>query len=372
MNDSQKVLPDWLETGRTVRLPSHPGFLASVCFLLVCLTACNRSSSSKSDGKTSPPATVSKYAKEDELATITLTPEAEKRLGVVTVPIVMRKTERTRTFGGELIIPLGRMDQENTGSGSNTARSIYSLVPAMTPTDVIRVGELQIEADGQVAAAKVQLEGAKVALSRAENLLANKAGSIRTVDEAKVQVALAEAALRTAHSRRDLLGAPLFEAVNQSLLWVRVPVYTGDLEELNSTNTARVANLGSKPGAPTRPAKPKPAPISTAGAAAMVDLLYEIENTDAALKPGQKVAVLIPLKTEAESLVVPWAAVLHDIHGSSWVYEKIGAQTYARRRVQVRQVHDGLAQLASGPKPGAQIVTDGAAELFGTELGFGK
>ena len=30
------------------------------------------------------------------------------------------------------------------------------------------------------------------------------------------------------------------------------------------------------------------------------------------------------------------------------------------------------AELATGPKPGAMVVTDGAAELFGTEFGFGK
>jgi hypothetical protein len=30
------------------------------------------------------------------------------------------------------------------------------------------------------------------------------------------------------------------------------------------------------------------------------------------------------------------------------------------------------AVLADGLKPGAGIVTDGAAELFGTEFGFGK
>ena len=64
--------------------------------------------------------------------------------------------------------------------------------------------------------------------------------------------------------------------------------------------------------------------------------------------------------------------MLHDIHGGSWVYESTAPQVYVRRRVQVRHVVGELAVLHSGPKPGTRVVTDGAAELFGAELGTGK
>ena len=78
------------------------------------------------------------------------------------------------------------------------------------------------------------------------------------------------------------------------------------------------------------------------------------------------------MRGEEESLVVPWAAILHDIQGNTWVYESIAPQTFARRRVQVVRIVGGDAVLASGPKPGTKVVTDGAAELFGTEFGGGK
>ena len=77
----------------------------------------------------------------------------------------------------------------------------------------------------------------------------------------------------------------------------------------------------------------------------------------------------LPLKGEDESLAVPRAALIRDIHGGAWVYEKTGDHAYARRRVLVDRVVGDLAVLASGPKPGAKVVTDGAAELFGTEFG---
>ena len=307
------------------------------------------------------------------MATVSLTPEAVKRLGIVTAPSERKKVERTRSFGGDLMVPLGRANTEAASGGPDpSARSIYALLPSLTSTELVRLAETQVDADGQVEAAKVQWEAAKVVLARAEELLSNKAGSVRAVDEAKAQAALAEAHLKTMHARRELLGAPLFDAVKQNLLWVRVPVYVGALTELHTGQPARVGGLADKPGATTRPAKPISVPLSTATAATTVDLYYELENPDGALRPGQKVMVNIPLQGEEESLTVPWAAVLHDIHGGTWVYEETAPQTYARRRVQVRHVSGDLAVLASGPGAGAKIVSAGAAELFGTEVGFGK
>jgi multidrug efflux pump subunit AcrA (membrane-fusion protein) len=104
---------------------------------------------------------------------------------------------------------------------------------------------------------------------------------------------------------------------------------------------------------------------------ASIDLFFEVEDTS--LTPGQRVGVRIPLRGEApEELVVPWAAVLHDIHGGQWVYQKVAPLCYARQRVDVSRVVGGDAVLASGPTEGVPVVTDGAAELFGTEFGVGK
>ncbi|MEQ1851562.1 MAG: efflux RND transporter periplasmic adaptor subunit, partial [Chthoniobacteraceae bacterium] len=65
-------------------------------------------------------------------------------------------------------------------------------------------------------------------------------------------------------------------------------------------------------------------------------------------------------------------AVLHDIHGGQWVYEQTADHTYTRRRIQVARLAGNDAVLTSGPAAGSKIVTDGAAELFGTEFMTGK
>lgn len=140
----------------------------------------------------------------------------------------VKKVERSRTLGGELLLPLERADGA-TSFSPDFGESISSLLPAMTPAELVRVGEMQVDADGQVAAAQVELDAAKVALERAQNLVASRAGTQRNADEAHARVQLAEAALRTARERRALLGAPLFEAVRTNVLWVRVSVYVSDL-----------------------------------------------------------------------------------------------------------------------------------------------
>jgi hypothetical protein len=320
----------------------------------------------------SSPAAIEKPAKEADLATLTLTPEAETRLGIMTAAVERRAVERRRTFGGEVVVPLRRDGDRPSAAAHNGSRqSISSILPSLAPTERIRIAEAQIDADGQVEQAEVQLDAVQVALARAEVLLRGKAGSVRAVDEARTQVGLAESGLRTARARRDLLGPPLLDVTNPKPAWVRVPVYVGDLATLDTVREAFVGNLADPPGTFARSAKPAVGPASANPSAATVDVFYEVANEDGALRLGEKVGVTIALHGSQESLVVPSSAVVRDIEGGTWVYEHVGAQTYARRRVQVRSVVSPDAALESGPPAGARVVTSGAAELFGTEFGIG-
>jgi len=307
---------------------------------------------------------------ENDLASIVLTPEAEHRLGITTAPMQMKKVERSRALAGELLLPLGRT--EGTASSPAASNSIYALLPTMTPAELVRVGQMQVEADGGVSAAQVELEAAKVAHHRAQTLVTNNAGPQRAVDEARARVQLAEAALQTAQARRALLGAPLFDAVRKDVLWVRVSIYAGDLTQVSSEAPARVSRLGSKTNDAFRTARPVVVPFSPSTAPAMVELFYELDNTDAKLRPGEKVSVMVPLRGEIESRVVPASAVLRDIHGGTWVYANTAPQKFTRQRIEVQFINDGLAVLSRGPGLGAKIVTAGAAELFGVEFGVGK
>ena len=81
--------------------------------------------------------------------------------------------------------------------------------------------------------------------------------------------------------------------------------------------------------------------------------------------------VELPLKEHGTGLVVPDTAVLYDIHGATWVYEDLGGNAYARRRVEIARHAGDRAVVARGLAEGDKVVTAGAAELFGTEFGAG-
>jgi hypothetical protein len=151
-------------------------------------------------------------------------------------------------------------------------------------------------------------------------------------------------------------------------------VYAGDVEEVDGGAAASIGNLAGHASDAQHPVQPVDAPPSANAAAGTVDFYYVLDNQAAHYRPGHRVAVSVALKSDAMSLVAPWSAIVHDIHGGTWLYEEaaLGLGTFSRRRVTVRFVINGQAVLATGPAPGTKVVEAGAAELFGTETGFTK
>jgi multidrug efflux pump subunit AcrA (membrane-fusion protein) len=229
-----------------------------------------------------------------------------------------------------------------------------------------------------------------------EQLLRDGAASQRSLEEAQAELGLAQAAARAVGGGRadeaipivspqdGVLsavhvgvgqtvsgGAALFQVDAKGTLWIRVPVYSGDLREIAPGRAATVSVLGSA-STETLVATPTTGPPTANADAASTDLYFVLEGNQSDLRPGQKVAVSLPLTTSQESLVVPWSAVLHDLNGGTWVYENTAPNVYARRRIEVAHVVGGFAVLTKGPAVGAKVVSVGAIEIFGTEFGTGK
>ena len=72
------------------------------------------------------------------------------------------------------------------------------------------------------------------------------------------------------------------------------------------------------------------------------------------------------------SRVVPYAAVLYDAKGDTWVYTNPNPLTFVRHAIHIDYIEGDLAVLSDGPASGTAVVMVGAAELFGTETGIGK
>ncbi len=167
-------------------------------------------------------------------------------------------------------------------------------------------------------------------------------------------------------------GTALFEIVNLTTVWVRVPVYVGQQSEFVADADAQIIGLEGDRAEEQLLARAVAAPPSADPLAATADLYYELDNTSGNFRPGERVGVSLLVKGEAESLTVPDAAILYDIHGGAWVYTQLEGDRFQRARVIVDHVQGETAVLAGGPEVGTQVVVDGAAELFGTEFGTGK
>jgi hypothetical protein len=74
---------------------------------------------------------------------------------------------------------------------------------------------------------------------------------------------------------------------------------------------------------------------------------------------------------EGNRLVVPYGAVFYDPDGGAWVYVEREPLQFVREAVTVDVIEGDLATLTDGPAPGANVVSTGVAELYGTEFKVG-
>jgi cobalt-zinc-cadmium efflux system membrane fusion protein len=382
---------------------------AAIAWLL--LAGCGGSAE---PAKAPPPATVSAPVKESDLTTITLTAEAEARLGIVTATVERRAVARSRVVGGEIAAPSGAQlaitapvagtlqngVMPRAGMVVSRGQTLFRLLP-IQPSD----RDAHVDAQQALDTALARHAAATAKTGRAEQLLKDGAGSRRALEEARAELAIAEADAKAARDRVALTSrsrsasggvnidapdaavvlavhvsggqtvaaaAPLVDLVRLDTAWVRVPIYVGERGEVDPDAPAHVIALGDPPDAAGFVVTPIPAPPSADAASAAVDLYYSFSNRGRRFRPGERVSVRLPRRADAEALVVPKASLLHDAYGGTWVYVVRAPHQFTRHRVAVTDMSGDFAVLSRGPQPGARVVTEGAAELFGTEFGVGK
>ena len=72
----------------------------------------------------------------------------------------------------------------------------------------------------------------------------------------------------------------------------------------------------------------------------------------------------------AQQMVIPYAALLYDASGDTWVYLNVAPLVYVREPIVVDFIKGDEAVLSEGLEDGAMVVTIGATELFGSEEEF--
>jgi hypothetical protein len=76
------------------------------------------------------------------------------------------------------------------------------------------------------------------------------------------------------------------------------------------------------------------------------------------------------VKPHGADVSLDHTALVYDKKGKPWVFTVIGPRTYVRAAVGLKGQEDNLLILSSGPAAGTEVVTVGAIELWGTELGI--
>jgi hypothetical protein len=92
------------------------------------------------------------------------------------------------------------------------------------------------------------------------------------------------------------------------------------------------------------------------------DAARRIDLKTAAIKDG----------TSAQRKVVPYAAVVYDAKGATWVYVNSQPLAFLRQSITIESIVGGDAIVTEGPAAGTNVVVVGVAELFGAESGVGK
>lgn len=396
----------------TRRILSNPllSWVLLQCGVLVC--ACGSPGPSEE-----APAHIDNPTTEEELTTIRLSARAEERIGIELGVVESRSLQQRRSLGGEVIAPPGSAVTV-TAPGAATVLAPASGPP---PTAGARVTQGQAllrlvvlpgggdlgRVQEELTVAEARLANAEAKANRAQALLREGVGTQAEYEDATAELESARAVHMAARARLDLLqtgrtnldledlspitlqapesgvvhsvhfavgqtvsdGALLMEIVTPDPLWVRVPVYVGDVATIDRSAPASVVGPGDPPNAPGRPAIPIQGPPTADPSAVSADLFYRLDNPDGRFRPGARVGISVAYGQADEELVVPWSAILHDIHGGTWIYEALGEHAYARRRVEVEDVVEGFAILHRGPAPGTSVVIVGAMELYSTEFG---
>jgi hypothetical protein len=94
------------------------------------------------------------------------------------------------------------------------------------------------------------------------------------------------------------------------------------------------------------------------------------------LKPGAEQRLGIEFaelrEVPGRGTAVPYAAVVYDANGDTWVYTNPRDRTYIRAPITITTIDGEEAFLSEGPTIGTAVVTVRTAELYGVEQGIGR
>ncbi len=160
--------------------------------------------------------------------------------------------------------------------------------------------------------------------------------------------------------------------IQPAVLHVQVqPV--GELDQSARGRPARVLPLADADWADAVPMEPAGVPSNGALDDPEGPLLFSVSGELSGLiAPGSVLVELALSDGTMTRKVVPYASILYDVRGDTWVYASPEPLVFVRHAVVVDYIDEQWAVLSDGPPAGTPVVSVGVAELLGTEFKIGK
>jgi hypothetical protein len=95
------------------------------------------------------------------------------------------------------------------------------------------------------------------------------------------------------------------------------------------------------------------------------DVQRVIFDAEGAKRVGLQTA---PIRQNGQKTVVPYDAVIYTPDGSEYTYTAPKPLTYVRQEIEIKRVDGDSVVLSDGPPAGTEVVTVGAAQVYGTEF----
>jgi hypothetical protein len=95
------------------------------------------------------------------------------------------------------------------------------------------------------------------------------------------------------------------------------------------------------------------------------DVHRVVFDAEGAERVGLKTA---PIRQNGEGTVIPYDAVIYLTDGKTYTYTAPEPLTFVRQEINIDHVVGDSAMLSDGPPAGTEVVTVGAAEVYGTEF----
>jgi hypothetical protein len=95
------------------------------------------------------------------------------------------------------------------------------------------------------------------------------------------------------------------------------------------------------------------------------DVQRVIFDAEAAERVGLKT---VPISHNGQEKVIPYDALIYGADGNTYAYTSPEPLTYVRQEISVDHVVGDSVVLSDGPPAGTEVVTVGAAQVYGTEF----